>query len=228
MREYNLFAIFRLHADVAGLQRYADSVVAIPRLRVRALVLIIVVEVAFFCFIPTPCPAAARQDELAEPAQFCDLLVTSALDAAGDPQRRHERFPALSPGRLAAALSRYRELDSQSMLMGRHHPRMPQVRDVFCVHHFPCGHTTAPGVSYLGSPCSESMDAEVWLAQLDMLHLLCKPLQHCRRPLDCGQHLVLEANVRASILSAAQELIKRRAVDTVIRKLRTEAAAMQQ
>jgi len=39
---------------------------------------------------------------------------------------------------------------------------------------------------------------------------------------------VLEAKVRASILSAAQELIKRRAVDIVIRKLRTEAAAMQQ
>ncbi len=106
---------------------------------------------ALSVFFPTPCPAAVRQDELAEPAQFCDLLVTSALDAAGDPQRRRERFPALSPGRLAAALSRYRELDSQSMLMGRHHPRMPQVRDVFCVHHFPCGHTTAPGPRHVRS-----------------------------------------------------------------------------
>jgi len=51
VREYNLFAIFRLHADVAGLQRYADSIVAIPRLRVRALVLIIAVEVPFLCFL---------------------------------------------------------------------------------------------------------------------------------------------------------------------------------
>lgn len=34
VRAYNIFAIFRLHADVAGLQRYADSVVAVPRLRV--------------------------------------------------------------------------------------------------------------------------------------------------------------------------------------------------
>ncbi len=53
-------------------------------------------------------------------------------------------------------------------------------------------------------------------------------LHRCRRPLESGQHPVLEAKVRASILSAAQELIKRRAVDIVIRKLRTEAAAMQQ
>ena len=36
VREYNILAIFRLHADVAGLQRYADSVAAVPRLRVRA------------------------------------------------------------------------------------------------------------------------------------------------------------------------------------------------
>ena len=35
VREYNLFAVFRLHSDVAGLQRFADSIVAIPRLRVR-------------------------------------------------------------------------------------------------------------------------------------------------------------------------------------------------
>lgn len=37
VREYNILAIFRLHADIAGLQRYADSVAAVPRLRVRAL-----------------------------------------------------------------------------------------------------------------------------------------------------------------------------------------------
>jgi hypothetical protein len=35
VREYNILAIFRLHADIAGLQRYADSVAAVPRLRVR-------------------------------------------------------------------------------------------------------------------------------------------------------------------------------------------------
>ena len=32
--EYNLFAVFRLHADVAGLQQWADTLKSVPTLRV--------------------------------------------------------------------------------------------------------------------------------------------------------------------------------------------------
>lgn len=73
-----------------------------------------------------------HQDELAEPAQFCEMMVTSAVDVAGDPQRRQQQFPALAPGRLAAALGRYRDMDSHMLSMGRHHPRMPQVGTAPC------------------------------------------------------------------------------------------------
>ena len=67
------------------------------------------------------------QDELAEPAQFCELLVTGAVEEAADPSRRQTRFPALQPGRLGAALARYREVDAHAFSLGHNHPRMPQV-----------------------------------------------------------------------------------------------------
>ncbi len=35
VRGYNLYAIFRLHGDVAGLQNWADTLTQIPALRVR-------------------------------------------------------------------------------------------------------------------------------------------------------------------------------------------------
>lgn len=66
------------------------------------------------------------QDELAEAAQFCELLVTGAVAEAADPAARAARFPLLQPGQLAVALSRYREADAHSFSLGRHHPRMPQ------------------------------------------------------------------------------------------------------
>lgn len=69
---------------------------------------------------------AVRQEELAEPAQFCEMVVTGAVEEAGEPARRAARFPALHPHRLAAALQRYRELDAQTFSLGRH-PRMPKV-----------------------------------------------------------------------------------------------------
>lgn len=37
VREYNLYAMFRLHGDVAGLQQWADTLTQVPRLRVRPL-----------------------------------------------------------------------------------------------------------------------------------------------------------------------------------------------
>jgi hypothetical protein len=66
------------------------------------------------------------QDELAEAAQFCELLVTGAVAEAADPAARAARFPLLHAGQLAVALSRYREADAHSFSLGRHHPRMPQ------------------------------------------------------------------------------------------------------
>ena len=59
------------------------------------------------------------QDELAEAAQFCELLVTGAVAEAADPAARAERFPLLQPGQLAVALSRYREADAPSFSLGR-------------------------------------------------------------------------------------------------------------
>lgn len=35
VREYNLYAIFRLHGDVAGLQQWAHTLTQVPRLWVR-------------------------------------------------------------------------------------------------------------------------------------------------------------------------------------------------
>lgn len=86
------------------------------------------------------------QDELAEAAQFCELLVTGAVLEAADPAARAKRFPALQPGRLATALSRYREADAHSFSLGRH-PRMPQVGALSQVPGCRCGRMS---VSHLG------------------------------------------------------------------------------
>ena len=83
---------------------------------------------ALLCRYVTACnPKTCRwQDELDEAAQFCEMLVTGGAEDAADPAKRRVRFPALQPGRLAAALARYREADANSFSVGSH-PRMPRV-----------------------------------------------------------------------------------------------------
>lgn len=98
VQEYNLFAVFRLHADVAGLQQWADSFTpSIPRLR----------------------------EELEEPAQFCDMVATNAVEEVADRVRLAARFPQLQPIRTAEALRRFREVDSRAFGSASH-PRMPK------------------------------------------------------------------------------------------------------
>lgn len=77
------------------------------------------------------------QEVFAEPAQFCEMVVTGALEEAADPARRAARFPALQPRRLAAALHRYRELDANTFSLSRN-PRMPKVSYPPAIHAITC------------------------------------------------------------------------------------------
>ncbi|KAF8067252.1 SEC15A [Scenedesmus sp. PABB004] len=85
VRAFNLYAVEKLAANVAHIQRFAG------RWGVDAL-----------------------GDELAEPTQLCTLLLSGKLEDFVSPDVRRQRYAALEPGLVASALDRYKETPQQA------------------------------------------------------------------------------------------------------------------
>lgn len=88
---FNLYAIFRLHDDVAALAQLADSL-----------------------------PAPHLAEGLAEIAQLCTVLVTGHVEDVAQPQKRAARCPALQPKHLVVILPKYREIGDKASYTGSH------------------------------------------------------------------------------------------------------------
>ncbi|KAK9819680.1 hypothetical protein WJX72_001042 [[Myrmecia] bisecta] len=88
---YNMFAMFRLHADLADMAAFADA-----------------------------CDLPLLADGLAEPVQFCELMVTGRLEEILDAAKRQASYAAVDLARLVLVLEKYREVGDKASYTGHH------------------------------------------------------------------------------------------------------------
>ena len=117
VQTYNIFALFRLHADVSGLARFAATFTTMPGLQVRIYTATVSAKMLArkaTCRRGATSPidesTCALQAELAEALQICELFVLGHPEEVAKPGVRKLMFPALDEKRLIVALKRYRDV----------------------------------------------------------------------------------------------------------------------